>query len=175
MTHTEYTAHFRNLATRHQDVQHTASASHFARINLTSDPMFPMQAQIDEFMNGLRENLHSPFILLASYDTDYRDQEGDNIDRYLHGRMIVLEDIPKKGFEEEEAAYQRTQEIGLDLLAETARVLSDDPRRGMLDWDSVGSEKMRISTRRNLAGTGYSFSILQTYVNIHRSSKFNPA
>ncbi len=172
MTHTEYTTLFRDLATRHQDIQHSEQQSHFARIVLSSDPMFPMGAQVDEFLNGLSYKLHSPFVLLSAYERDFADDRSDNIMAGLNGRIIVLEDLNKRDFESEEAAYTRTDEIALDIVSEVYNQMSEDPRLGMLDWNQVGSEKMRISGRRNLAGTGYSFTLLQTHVNINRSAKF---
>jgi hypothetical protein len=174
MTHTEYTTLFRSLASRHLDVQHKEHEVHFARIVLTSDPMFPMSAQVDEFLNGLGHKLNSPMVLLSAYDSDYRDQTGDNLQAYLHGRLIILEDLKQRDYTSEEQIYQRTEEIGMDILSEAYNKLSDNPRLGMFDWDMAGSEKMRISTRRNLAGTGFSFSILNTYINTNRSSKFLP-
>lgn len=175
MTHSEYTQHFRNLATRHQDIQHSEQQSHFARIVLTTDPMFPMTAQVDEFLNGLSHKLHSPMVLLAAYDMDFQDELSDNIMATLNGRLIILEDLQQRNYQSEEQIYERTQEIGLDMLCETYRLMSDNPRLGVFDWNMVGSEKMRISGRRNLAGTGYNFTIMQNYININRSNKFNPA
>ena len=175
MQHVDYVELFRDLAARHVDVLHTARKSHFARITLSSDPMFPMPQQIEEFLSGLSHKLLSPLLLLSSYDVDFDDSLSDSIAQNLIGRLIILEDVNVRDFNAEEAIYQRTAETGLDMLSEVYRELSDDPRQGTLDWNQVGSEKIRFTaSRRNLAGTGYSFAIRETYTNLNRSAKFNP-
>ncbi|MGB3587513.1 MAG: hypothetical protein WBA23_13280 [Tunicatimonas sp.] len=138
--------------------------------------MFPMAQQIEEFLSGLSHKLHSPMMLISAYDTDYTDELGDSIGQYQTGRLILLEDMPTRGFDAEEEIYQRTAEWGLDMLSEVDRTLRKEPgyRKGILDWNQAGSEKLRFNrNRRNLAGTGYSFAIRQTYTNLNRSHKFN--
>lgn len=159
--HTEYNAYFRDLARRHVDIRHTEQEWHFARITLSADPYLSARAQIDEFINGIRSQLHTPFMLLVSYDADYSDNQGDFNKKGFNGAFVIL-DLPKKGdANSEEAIYDKTERIGEEILGLIIHELEEDPELGFLPKESMSAEKM-AKIKGDYYGTRFTFSILQS-------------
>ncbi len=177
MNHTEFTALFREVASAHLEIQHTGQSPHFARIVLTRDPFLDSRAQIAEFLNNSRDRLKSPMMLISSYTSEYVDNEGDFIGKILTARMIILQDVKKDDYQQEEEAYNRTEEIGEECLAWINEYLENNPQLagtpvGKLLWTGTGNEKLSGITDRNLTGTGFTLSLLD---NNNANLTFNPA
>lgn len=161
MKHSEYTALFREIAGRHMDIQHTAEKMHFARMILSRDPYLNSQLQIGEFIDSLRNKLHTPCMLIASFEADYRDNRSDSTDKALYGRMIILDEVKRGDFESEEQALDATEQIGEECLAYLANILEEElPQLGMLEWNGASSEKLSGISSRNMAGTAFNFYIV---------------
>jgi hypothetical protein len=160
MNHSEYVDLFRTLASLHKDILHTEESQHFARLVLTSDPFMDSRMQIREFLDKSAHVLKSPLLLISSYTTGYGDQGGDQVDKMLIGRMLILKDIRLNDFDSEEAAYTDTERIGEECLAYLAEYFSNNPQLGVLNWNQSGNEKLAGISSRNLCGTGFTVSIL---------------
>ena len=169
MTHSEYVTLFRTIAQRHKEIQHTESEPHFARLVLSRDVYMHSHEQISEFIQGRRRALHTPMLLLCSYEAEYRDDRSDNIEQMLSGRLIVLDQAARNEHDAEEAVYERTERIGEECLSYVAHLYSEEPQRGLFHWNGTTSEKLaNVST---FFGTALNFNIQQS---VQASISFNP-
>lgn len=160
MTHTEYTEFFRDIARRHVEIQHSATKEHFARLILSNDPFLPTTSQLDDFLESVKNKLHGPAMLLATYEAQYVDNRSDNVEKMLAGRLIIIDTVaPKNDFDQEEEVLSRTERIGEECLGFAEYMFSEDPGLGFFEWDAVGSEKIAKLTSRNFFGTGFNFAI----------------
>lgn len=178
MKHKEYIALFREVATRHVDINHTADEMHFARMVLSRDAYLNSQMQISEFVESIRSKLHAPCMLIASYEAEYRDNRSDSMEKALFGRMIILDEIRKNDFEGEELVLEKTEQIGEECLAYVAAVLQNEVEdlegeyySGYLEWNGASSEKLTSISARNFAGTGFNFYIV---FGAEADTSFNP-
>lgn len=171
MKHSDYIALFREVAERHLDINHSEDEMHFARMVLSRDPYLNSQMQISEFVDNLRNSLHSPCLLVASYEAEYRDNRSDSIEKALFGRMIILQEVSKSDYHGEELALDKTEQIGEECLAYlSVRLLGDvepgdeqqelDGLGGYLEWNGASNEKLSGISSRNFSGTAFNFYIV---------------
>jgi len=161
MTHTEYIDLLREVATNHVDIAHTPEQSHFARLVLSNDPFMPATKQIAEYLNGIRNVLHTPLMLGIAYDSDYRDDRADNIERMINGAFIILEDVQLNDFDNEEQIYTKTERIGWECLGYLQNYFSENPIKGFFEFNNAGDQKIAKLNNR-FFGTRFSFGVLHS-------------
>lgn len=179
MKHSQYIALFREVASRHVDLNHDADNMRFARLVLSRDPYLNSQMQISEFVDSLRNELLSPCMLIASYEAEYRDNRSDSVEKALFGRMIILKEVSKGDFQEEELALEHTEQIGEECLAYLAARLQNDIDEeeeadlvpAYLEWNGASNEKLSSISTRNFAGTAFNFYIVH---GAEAAVHFNP-
>lgn len=171
MNHQTYTEFFREIARRHKEILHSPAEMHFARLILERDPFASSSAQISEFIENVKSSLHSPAMLLAAYGAQYSDQRGDNIEKILSGRLIILEEVERNNYDAEEAALSKTERIGEECLGFADHYFSNHPEEGFFEWSGAASEKVSKITSRNFFGSAFDFSLK---VSAHNSIYYNP-
>ena len=160
MTHTEYTEFFRDIASRHKEIRHSAHDMHFARLILSNDPFLPTTAQLNDFLDSVKNKLQGPAMLLSSYEAQYSDNRSDNVEKMIAGRLIIIDEVkPINDFDKEEEVLSRTERIGEECLGFAEKIFCEWPERGFFEWDAAASEKVAKLTSRNFFGTGFNFAI----------------
>ncbi|MDJ1480292.1 hypothetical protein QNI16_07335 [Cytophagaceae bacterium YF14B1] len=114
MTHSEYTNYFRTLCEKHKDLQHSDQEQHFARIVLSVDELG--QSNLDDFLMNENSGLFSPFMILASAENVYEDNQSDNIKKHFAGMFWLLTTSDQE-FDKEEEAYENMEKLAEQFLS----------------------------------------------------------
>lgn len=119
MRHLEYTTLFRELATRHRDIQHRADQVRFVRLILSSDPIQKVM-DFQEFYDGLRNKINlksgQACLVLENYQADYTDNEGDFFGKVHHAAFLVLKLVPTGDYDRRDQVIDECEGIGEELL-----------------------------------------------------------
>lgn len=160
MTHTQYTEFFRDIARRHKEIRHSETEARFARLILSVDPFLSTHHQLGEFLEGVRNTLHTPMMLLTSYQVQYADNRSDSLEKMLAGRLIILDSVsPKNDYQREEQVLTDTERMAEECLGFADQYFTNFPEAGFFEWNGAGSEKIAKLTSRNLFGTAVDFAI----------------
>jgi hypothetical protein len=130
LRHSQYVAVFRDLATRHALIRHSAATPRFARVVVSIDPL---QRQVDlaEMAEKHLGRHYKPgdttqTLIVESCHTQYLDNGGDNRQRRRSGAFYVLQKLPK-GFTQDdvELAIDASEQTGEQILGALLHQLSD--------------------------------------------------
>ncbi|MCA8831975.1 hypothetical protein [Hymenobacter pini] len=120
MRHQQYSNMGRELARRHQDIQHSDTKCRFLRILISTDPI-QKQLDLSDFYNSLRNTLDLPAdkaaMVLENYQADYDDNQGDAYYKFHHSSFIVLKLVEAGNYEARDQAIDETERIGEELMA----------------------------------------------------------
>jgi hypothetical protein len=178
MNHSEYTTFFRTIAEKHVDIQHSEEESHFSRVIVSGGPF--RDVIIEEFLNQLRSEIHTPFMLLESYDADYEDNRADQLMKAYHGAFILLDKPENDDFNSIEAVISNMELIGEDIMGyiknELRKPRPDSTNRenyfvNMNDWTSE-----KVGKISNLFyGVRFDFTFRKTANSnlVYKPEKFN--
>lgn len=165
MRHSQYTAYFRDLATKHPKLRHSGEESHFARIVLSRDDFG--HDNLGDLIGGLRSRHAAPFLVLVAYDHTYANTGGDQRRKVYQGAFIVLDKADGGDFDAEEAAYDLTEVIGEQVLARLIHDLEESAESagplpaGLVLENELPAEK--IGKVHDFVGTRFGFSFWRNY------------
>jgi hypothetical protein len=133
--HSQYVGLLRELATKHQLIQHREASPRFARIITSIDPLQRVVDlhELSEKILGrrLKPGPGQQVLVVESLQTDYQGGVGDNRTRLRHGAFLVLQQVPKNDYDAIEAAIDRTEQTAEELI-------------GALEYRLAGQVKVRI-------------------------------
>lgn len=165
---------FKELATRHVDIQHSEEEKHFARINLSKHPVLGAE-DLREFFNSTAKTLKTPFILSA-YPEYQNSNDVDNAQQTVMCEFFAM-DLAKQGdYEGNQTKMEAMQGICEDFVAEILRKFDEDETMGMVEYASVNIEFLHNVTTKGYAGA-------KCYLNVKlftpskfkkKENRFNP-
>ena len=158
-SHTTYTAFFLLMATHHKLIHHTPEEVHFVRMNLSAHPVLASE-DIKEFIKSLKNKLHFPALLLNAYQA--KADAGDSHDakrKVIQGEFFILERVRKEDWDQQDEVFDRTEQIGTDILAFLGAYYEDTPEDGWFEWNDSMMEKISNLGVDSLAGTKFYFTI----------------
>lgn len=119
---TEYTALFRELATRHKEIRHReGQETHFVKVILSSD-MVQKQVSLIDFYAKLKEKIKPGLtLLLISYAADYEDVGDEKVLSHRHGSFIILEKARVGDNEDRDRVLDHTEAVGFEIMAAFAQ------------------------------------------------------
>lgn len=154
--------YFETLARQHTDIAHTDKHKAFFRLEL------------DEVVEGLRNNINFPCIILEGYDLNFRDNKSDNLIKQRGSAFIVVDKVARGDFDAIHQAYDRMEEIGDEILA---RLRHDKANRQSpvrdFDLNNVDGSLVGWPIDSNLYGIRYTFTIDSAFPNDINSEKWN--
>ncbi len=168
LRHAAVTDFFRNIARDHQEIKHTPTESHFARIIVSEAPW--KQLVVDEFLNALKSKIKPPFLLYEASDIDYRDNGGDNRVKLFHPAFIIMDKAEKGNYNAQEAVLDKTERIGEEIMAFIVWSLRRNLSTNHIDINSIYTEKIGPAAD-GFSGTRFNFEFTVTANNI---LKYNP-
>lgn len=171
MNHSEYVELGRNLATKHKAIRHIEGNEdhfHFARIILSSDPI--AGDNIEEFIQSIRNKIKFPFLLWQAYDHTYRNDQADNIQKVYQGAFIILMNPEEDNFQQIEAAYDLSEEIGEDLLSYLKHDFASKISNRFIFMQDAAAEKLG-PVIENFLGMRFSFAFQKT---ANKNLLYNP-
>lgn len=171
MRHLDYTALFREAATRHVELRHSATDMHFGRMILSGWPLTMLD--VNELLTAQKAKLRLPVLLLESYDGRYQDNGYDNVRKLASAAFIVLDKVEGSDFDNRDQVLDRCERIGEDVLG----FAIDYYRRRKLKLDSstISSEKVGPISG-NLWGVRFNFQLPEVANNplAYQADKFLP-
>lgn len=112
----EYTALFREAATRHKEIGHTEKECHFVKLVLSADPV-QKAAYWTSFFTKLKSTLKPGISLICiSYEADYEDAGDDKTLTHRHGSFIILEKAKAGDDQHRDEVLERTERIAHDVM-----------------------------------------------------------
>ncbi|RSK44716.1 hypothetical protein [Hymenobacter perfusus] len=161
LRHSEYVAVFRELATRHQKIQHTPQVARFARVVVSIDPFQKMvdlaEMTSTQLGRNYQEGATSQMLVVESCHTQYLDNGGDHKQRRRSGAFYVFEKLPK-GFTQDhiETAIDATEQTGEQILAAVLHQLSGQVKV-RIDEKSISSDTIGPVGDGTWYGTRFDF------------------
>jgi|GEM_PF-4057035 len=111
----EYTALFREAATRHKEIQHSDQNCHFIKLVLSADPV-QKQVLWNSFFAALKTKIRPGITLICtSYEADYEDSGDDKTLTHRHGSFIILEKARDQD-EHRDQVLERTERIAHEVM-----------------------------------------------------------
>ncbi|MBC6988574.1 hypothetical protein [Hymenobacter sp. BT491] len=173
----EYTALFKEAATRHKEIRHTEKDCHFVKLVLSADPV-QKAVGWSGFFNKLKTSLKPGLTLIAvSYEADYEDAGDERTLTHRHGSFIILEKVKRSNDEDRDEVLDRTERVAHDVMGFVLKAFrSPEARRQgrMIDrsnmlLDSIGP------VADNHYGSQFSFKFTQpaTQALAFNSDAFN--
>ncbi|MCA8830521.1 hypothetical protein [Hymenobacter pini] len=129
LRHSQYVAVFRDLATRHQLIQHSPAQPRFARVVVSIDP-FQKQVDLAEMARTqlgryYKAGATNQMLVVESCHTQYLDNGGDNKQRRRSGAFYVFQKIADSNNQDQiEQAIDATEQTGEQILAAVLHQLS---------------------------------------------------
>ncbi|OWP62876.1 hypothetical protein CDA63_11705 [Hymenobacter amundsenii] len=129
LRHSQYVALFRDLATRHQLIQHTPAVVRFARVVVSIDPFQKIVdlAEMTENMLGryYKPGATSQVLVVESCHTQYLDNGGDHKQRRRSGAFYVFQKIANpKDQDQVEVAIDASEQTGEQIMAAVLHALA---------------------------------------------------
>lgn len=164
--HTSYNAAFRNIASLHKLLHHGKNADgtanekqkHFTRVVISRHPMLAAP-DLDEFLkNTSGSGLKFPAMVLVAYTGGFKGSNIDASRKVFQGEFIILDRHGNEKWDEQEAKYTLTENIGEQVVAWLINHYEKKPADGFFQWAELETEKISIS-KGNLAGTKFYFTI----------------
>jgi hypothetical protein len=156
MRHSEFTDLFRNLARRHKQIRHNPTTNRrFMRAVVASDPI---QREFDyiEVERAVRSELKPGLcVVLTSYEAEYNDNGADQRTKQCFASLLVLDRY--KTEDEREAAFDRTEAVGEELMAAALHEFLAHLATRRFKVDDISSDRIaRLGD--GLTGTRFTFS-----------------
>jgi hypothetical protein len=154
--------YFRQIASEHKSIQHTATNKHFFRFEL------------DEVLSGIANNLKYPAMILEGYEVDYSESSSDNISRLRSGAFWIIGKVSDiKDFDRIHQVWDECEEIGNDILV---RIRADKESRTVpavrgFDISSCIAQPLSLAATGQ-HGMRFTFSIRSTVNSDKDSSKW---
>lgn len=143
LRHSHYVGLLRELATRHQLIQHSEAAPRFARIVTSIDPLQRVVDlhELSEKILGrrIKPGPGQQVLVVESLQTDYQGGVGDNRTRLRHGAFLVLQQVPKNDHDAIEAAIDLTEQTAEELIGALENRLAGQVKVRLLP-ESLGSD-----------------------------------
>ncbi|SHL87973.1 hypothetical protein [Hymenobacter psychrotolerans] len=161
LRHSQYVALFRDLATRHQKIQHSPKVPRFARVVVSIDP-FQKQVDLAEMAEKQLGRHYAPgstsqMLVVESCHTQYLDNGGDNRQRRRSGAFYVFQKLPKDFTQDDiELAIDATEETGEQLLAAVLHALAGQVKV-RLDEKSISADTIGPIGDGSWYGTRFDF------------------
>jgi hypothetical protein len=131
MRHLEYTAIFRDLATRHLALQHRDDQVRFVRMIVSSDPIQKL-LDYQEFTDGLRNKINlkagGACLVLENYQSNYTDNDGDFFGKEHLGAFLVLKPVKEGDYNRRDEVIDECEAIGEEVMAAAIHQLRALPR-----------------------------------------------
>ena len=118
MRHSQYNAYGAEIARRNKKIAHQRGVSgqcRFVRIVVTTDDYG--NDNISEWIEGLRNELATPFVIWIAYEHQFSDNGGEQARKHYRCSFLLCTDAPQNKFDAEDAAYDHLEEIGEEILA----------------------------------------------------------
>jgi hypothetical protein len=144
--------YFEDLAKQHVTIAHSQTHKAFFRLEL------------DEVVEGLRNNINYPALVLEGYDINFKDNRSDNVIKQRGTAFIIVKRVARGDFNAIHAAYDEMEEIGDDILA---RMRHDKSQRRSpirdFNMDNVEATIINWFVDSGLYGIRYNFTIDSTF------------
>jgi hypothetical protein len=164
LRHSHYIAVLRELATRHQRIQHSPQVRRFARVIVSIDP-FQKQVDLAEMAEAQLGRYYQPgstsqMLVVESCHTQYLDNGGDNKQRRRSGAYYVFEKVANaKDQDAIEAAIDATEETGEQILGALLHMLAGQAKV-RLDEKSITSDTIGPLGDGTWYGTRFDFDFI---------------
>ncbi|MFC6999597.1 hypothetical protein [Rufibacter roseus] len=172
----EYNALFRQLATEHVDLAHSATNLRFVRMVLSSDPVQRV-LDLGEFNASIKHKVKKGyFMVLQNYEAGYTDNGGDNTGKRLYGAFLILRNADTNDFEDQEDAYEESERIGEEIMAMAMHRINNAggrPLKRMSANDITNDQVAKIATQYYGTRFDFSFTLGANKVLRPNAEKFN--
>ncbi|WP_299755310.1 hypothetical protein [uncultured Pontibacter sp.] len=121
MRKTEYRALFEGWCSRHKELQENGCK--FSELHLSRNPM-QQELDMSEFYGNLRYATEMQAVL-QNYDADYEGQSFDDMSRYLHGALIILDKVDTDDWAQRNEALDKTERMAEEILAAVVKQLNE--------------------------------------------------
>ena len=131
----EYVSYFRGIATQNKEIGHTDKETHFYRMN------------VEEVLQGLRTDIHSPALILEAFEGKLVDGKSDNNLADRMGAFMIIKQVEVDNFDEEHKVLDDCERIGLNIIKRMRRDSRTNPIQDRLlqgldlnrvNWQKVG-------------------------------------
>lgn len=140
--------YFETLARQHTSILHSDTRKAFFRLEL------------DEVVEGLRNNICFPVIILEGYDLNFKDNKSDNLVKQRGSAFVIVDKARRGDFDAIHEVYDRMEQIGDDVLTRMRhdKFLRQSPVRDF-DLNNVDGSLIGWPIDSNLYGIRYTFTI----------------
>ena len=176
LRHSQYVALFRDLATRHQLIQHTPAVPRFARVVVSIDP-FQKAVDLAEMAENQLDRYYKPgstsqMLVVESCHTQYLDNGGDNKQRRRSGAFYVFQKVDERTNQDQiEAAIDASEQTGEQILGALLHALSGQVKV-RVDEKSISSDTIGPVGDGTWYGTRFDFDFTNPAT---QALAYNPA
>jgi len=109
--------YFKSLATANKAIAHTEDKKHFFRFEL------------EEFMTGMKSQIHYPAMILEGYEFSFIDNGSDNVHKSINGAFMLIDKVSDSGdYDSIHTLWDNLEAIGDEIII---RILDDKRQRNI--------------------------------------------